>query len=526
MGPTLRIIPLLIVVCTWIGNKVSDGHQGGPSSFGYDASSACSKPSFRLGRARYDRLPCDFRNENWCTIAGNAYPWHAVRRFVQENQGLMRRMYGDEKHISVLKNDFGRNDVELELDEDEHQLYSHDSSYPESLYRPVGHYSQRHQYHSGSGRSLSDADPIPDGASDHTASSSTPKSTSSGTTTTTTTSKTFDFESADTTIDASSTSFTSGSSPSSSSSSSIPTTIPETTTTSNSESVSSLTLHHSQNTSINEIPAGQPLYPEPLRVVGLSEQRTSTSENPPESDLDDLLESVSQLRDADIRDEQQQQQFRPRPEYKPSETSSSIRPSSTTISTTTTSTTTTTTTTTTTKPMMEGQLFQDVAAKDKHDPLQQQQQPQQQQAPPVLKVRGINACPVKEEVVAPFWANNTRGEVLALLNLYPFEQYVHWEKCTNENKQMYCRDGCRCEQQYRLHRLLAYDPSNECRGIFSDWFKFPSCCICRCYELPLEFRVTSRSPRQMKRRLLQGAKCASRARIYDTNRAIRMHNSY
>lgn len=41
-----------------------------------------------------------------------------------------------------------------------------------------------------------------------------------------------------------------------------------------------------------------------------------------------------------------------------------------------------------------------------------------------------NACPVKEEVVAPFWANNTRGEVLALLNLYPFEQYVHWERCT------------------------------------------------------------------------------------------------
>lgn len=102
---------------------------------------------------------------------------------------------------------------------------------------------------------------------------------------------------------------------------------------------------------------------------------------------------------------------------------------------------------------------------------------------------------MKEEVVAPFWANNTRGEVLALLNLYPFEQYVHWEKCTNEHKQMYCRDGCRCEQQYRLHRLLAYDPHNECRGIFSDWFRFPSCCICKCYDIPMEFRVTSRSPR-------------------------------
>lgn len=102
--------------------------------------------------------------------------------------------------------------------------------------------------------------------------------------------------------------------------------------------------------------------------------------------------------------------------------------------------------------------------------------------------------------MAPFWANNTRGEVLALLNLYPFEQYVHWEKCTHENKQMYCRDGCRCEQQYRLHRLLAYDPHNECRGIFSDWFRFPSCCICRCYNIPLEFRVTSRSPRSSEQK--------------------------
>lgn len=124
---------------------------------------------------------------------------------------------------------------------------------------------------------------------------------------------------------------------------------------------------------------------------------------------------------------------------------------------------------------------------------------------------------MKEEVVAPFWANNTRGEILALLNLYPFEQYVHWEKCTHEHKQMYCREGkksnyplskfvfiylsfsfpysgCYCEQQYRLHRLLAYDPHNECRGIFSDWFRFPSCCICKCYNV-LDFRATSRSPR-------------------------------
>lgn len=89
---------------------------------------------------------------------------------------------------------------------------------------------------------------------------------------------------------------------------------------------------------------------------------------------------------------------------------------------------------------------------------------------------------------------------MALLNLYPFEQYVHWEKCTHEHKQMYCREGCRCEQQYRLHRLLAYDPHNECRGIFSDWFRFPSCCICKCYDIPFDFRVTSRSPRSAEPR--------------------------
>nr|XP_014100132.2 protein spaetzle 4 [Bactrocera oleae] len=134
-----------------------------------------------------------------------------------------------------------------------------------------------------------------------------------------------------------------------------------------------------------------------------------------------------------------------------------------------------------TKPVLrDGQLYQDAL---------------KQEVKPGPNMRGINACPVKEEVVAPFWANNTRGEVLALLNLYPFEQYVHWEKCTHENRQMYCREGCRCEQQYRLHRLLAYDPHNECRGIFSDWFRFPSCCICKCYGIPSEFRATSRSPR-------------------------------
>lgn len=43
-----------------------------------------------------------------------------------------------------------------------------------------------------------------------------------------------------------------------------------------------------------------------------------------------------------------------------------------------------------------------------------------------------------------------------------------------------CSRDCGCEQKYKWHRLLAYDPDNDCKGIFMDWFLFPSCCVCRC----------------------------------------------
>lgn len=110
----------------------------------------------------------------------------------------------------------------------------------------------------------------------------------------------------------------------------------------------------------------------------------------------------------------------------------------------------------------------------------------------------INACDVTESVQAPYWANNTRNQTLALLNLYPFEQYIHMETCKAEYAEMLCRPGCRCEQQYRLHRLLAFDPNNECRGIFSDWFRFPSFCICKCYSSARQFKQIVRSPKSRR----------------------------
>merc|ERR1712079_11110 len=110
----------------------------------------------------------------------------------------------------------------------------------------------------------------------------------------------------------------------------------------------------------------------------------------------------------------------------------------------------------------------------------------------------VNACEVDVSISAPYWATNTRNDTLTLLNLYPFEQYIHMEICKAEHQEMLCRPGCRCEQQYRLHRLLAFDPTNECRGIFSDWFRFPSFCICKCYNSARQFKELTRNPKLQK----------------------------
>lgn len=68
---------------------ISGYGEGGPSTFGYDASLACmSQPAFpRQSRARIEDLPCDFRRDNWCTVAGNAYPWsvHTYNNYLFKN---------------------------------------------------------------------------------------------------------------------------------------------------------------------------------------------------------------------------------------------------------------------------------------------------------------------------------------------------------------------------------------------------------------------------------------------------------
>jgi len=94
-----------------------------------------------------------------------------------------------------------------------------------------------------------------------------------------------------------------------------------------------------------------------------------------------------------------------------------------------------------------------------------------------------DVCESATEIVSPKWASNSNGKVRAIVNNDQFEQAVHQEICKQASTARCSRD-CRCEQKFKWHRMLAYDPNNDCAGIFMDWFLFPSCCVCRCNKNP------------------------------------------
>ncbi|KAL4709051.1 hypothetical protein ACJJTC_005912 [Scirpophaga incertulas] len=91
----------------------------------------------------------------------------------------------------------------------------------------------------------------------------------------------------------------------------------------------------------------------------------------------------------------------------------------------------------------------------------------------------IDACESKTEIMTPYWALNSARKLRAIVNTMHFEQAIHQEVCSKTSTNR-CTDDCGCEQKYKWHRLLAYDPNDDCAGIFMDWFLFPSCCVCRC----------------------------------------------
>jgi len=94
-----------------------------------------------------------------------------------------------------------------------------------------------------------------------------------------------------------------------------------------------------------------------------------------------------------------------------------------------------------------------------------------------------DVCDSKIEIVQPYWASNSNGKIRAILNNKQFEQAIHQEICSGKSTSRCSRD-CSCEQKYKWHRLLSYDPNNDCAGVFMDWFLFPSCCVCKCNNNP------------------------------------------
>ncbi|XP_022244401.1 protein spaetzle 3-like [Limulus polyphemus] len=94
----------------------------------------------------------------------------------------------------------------------------------------------------------------------------------------------------------------------------------------------------------------------------------------------------------------------------------------------------------------------------------------------------IDACESAVEILTPYWASNSAGKIRAVVNTQHLQQAIQQEVCQSEQTKR-CADGCSCEQKYKWHRLLSYDSDDDCKGIFMDWFLFPSCCVCRCENL-------------------------------------------
>lgn len=101
------------------------------NQLGYDSANSCN-PNGKLsrkGRAQtIAAIPCNLGEQNYCNQPGSLYPWHAVRRFVHENQGLMKRMYGEIRHISILRDEMDlKNEINAEDIVDTQERYLRDS---------------------------------------------------------------------------------------------------------------------------------------------------------------------------------------------------------------------------------------------------------------------------------------------------------------------------------------------------------------------------------------------------------------
>ncbi|XP_015786555.1 protein spaetzle 4-like [Tetranychus urticae] len=414
-------------------------------------------------------IPCDMSKSNFCELSGTIYPWAAVRRYIYENQGLLRRMYGDQRHYQILTNEIQDlrekydnvfiNNKETKFYESNH-IFNHQTPFNkyQPQFRPRSFFLEQGEEDNEEDTVLGEQDKKVESKRDDVVTS-------------------------------------------------VVKSVNETQTSSiDNRTVSSENNVHSDVKTVNN----ETNYNQAFNLAENSEDgdnKESTTIQTPS----DILTSTN-VQNSPSDSEYLEAAMTTTPDYN-SPPTESLDPGMTiaerfymvasneqkapeTSPSTISMSNGHETSSTSTSSAAPNPLTDNGSSEESNN--SQPSQPSITPDPEQPKSKGVNACPVREEVIAPYWANNTRGEILALLNVYPFEQYVHWEKCAHENSQMFCRDGCRCEQQYRLHRLLAFDPKNECRGIFADWFRFPSCCVCICYDLPesnIFYRTTKRKSR-------------------------------
>ncbi|CAB3234453.1 unnamed protein product [Arctia plantaginis] len=417
---------------------------------GLDYASACARPN-RSSRGRaLPNVPCDLGKHNYCTTPGNNYPWHSIRRFIRENQGLMKRMYGEERQISIIK-------AELDnfIEDDEDDVNSKTSNFEEDIIKTKMMYTKMSQ-----GRAMRDKPhfrPINteknkklDNDTLKVKPLETPQKKDNNTGTSNKT------EISNETVNEKGISYKT-----------------------KLESIANIEINNldpdvitleaviKQSIETNSI---YPKYSSNTKIEAVNDTKINTDSNSTTTESINTAETTT--------DEYDSTTEAGKDAWRPMNVDTSTLPPTLLFS---------------EHEKVKIDRIDTKMSEKKEEFHPKPVQHQETVRPAVIKLRGANACESKEQIAAPFWANSTRGELLALLNMYPYEQYIHLETCVHERKQMYCREGCRCEQQFRLHRLLAYDPRNECRGIFAEWFKFPSCCVCKCYDVPLEFRA--RSPR-------------------------------
>ncbi|XP_054711027.1 protein spaetzle 4-like [Uloborus diversus] len=420
-------------------------------------------------------IPCDMSKSSYCSAPGSAYPWSSVKRYINDNQGLVRRMYGDEKHSSVLLNEIDSFKAKFDM-----LQATIDSTRSRTVYgrsARAGNYRRSHRQ------------PRPQIFKDDTDELQVDQSTADTPATifrvvTETSIKVGDvvtpsMMSGETKIydpiterddSTGSIFFTSRN---------IPTTATETVATTT-EPVEDLTINSTETqfpTESSTVSDSTTASPDHWTTHSINRDSPVAMERV--SYDDDYDYEPRRKMEPSVLQNSVEEKISPKPEEMKRTSIDKLKE-----------------TIVITDDDLDIDASIEEGVREDNETIDKTQEKDEEEKDEEVPRRGINACPVKNEVIAPYWANNTRGETLALLNVHPFEQYVHFEKCAFENHQMLCREGCRCEQQYRLHRLLAFDPKNECRGIFSDWFRFPSCCVCICYDLTPDIpRTRSRKGR-------------------------------